>query len=141
MTDKVSKDRRSEIMSHIRSKNTSIELKVRQKLFSLGYRYRVNYKELPGKPDIVFTKKKIVIFINGCFWHGHDIGCRYSHTPQSRKEYWTNKINNTKKRDEQHFQALQKEGWNVLIIWECEIKNDFEKIINKIVSELEKDNK
>lgn len=74
MPDTVSKERRSEIMSHIKSKNTSIELLVRKQLFALGYRYRVNYKQLPGKPDIVFTKKKVAIFIHGCFWHGHEIG-------------------------------------------------------------------
>lgn len=87
MSDTVSQERRSEIMSHIKGKNTSIELLVRKQLFALGYRYRINYTKLPGKPDIVFTKKKVVIFIHGCFWHGHDIGCRYSHVPQSRAEY------------------------------------------------------
>lgn len=96
MSDTVSQERRSEIMSHIKGKNTSIELLVRKQLFALGYRYRINYTKLPGKPDIVFTKKKVVIFIHGCFWHGHDIGCRYSHVPQSRAEYWNEKIIRTK---------------------------------------------
>lgn len=133
MTDKVSPKRRSEIMSNIHNKDTSIELKVRKKLFSLGYRYRVNYKKLPGKPDIVFTKKKIVIFIHGCFWHGHDINCRYTHTPKSRTEYWNNKISKTKLRDKKHIIDLENSGWKVLVIWECEIQTDFDNVINKII--------
>lgn len=91
MTYRISAEKRSRNMSHIRSKDTSIELKVRKYLFSLGYRYRVNYKDLPGKPDIVFTKKKIAIFIHGCYWHGHDCGSRYAHTSQSNRAYWGQK--------------------------------------------------
>lgn len=132
MPDTVSKERRSEIMSHIKSKNTSIELLVRKQLFALGYRYRVNYKQLPGKPDIVFTKKKVAIFIHGCFWHGHEIGCRYSHIPQSRKEYWTEKINHTKERDISHIAKLESAGWRVLTIWECEIRKNFADVISRI---------
>lgn len=85
MADTITPERRSEIMSHIRSKDTSIELMVRRYLFTLGYRYRVNYKALSGKPDIVFTKKKIAIFIHGCYWHGHDCGSRYAHSSKSKK--------------------------------------------------------
>ena len=92
MADTVSSTRRSEIMSHIRSANTSIELPVRHRLFALGYRYRINYKQLPKKPDIVFTKKKVAIFIHGCYWHGHNAGCRNSHVSQTRQEYWLPKI-------------------------------------------------
>lgn len=88
MADTISSDRRSKIMSHIKSKDTSIEMMVRRRLFAMGYRYRVNYKALPGKPDIVFTKKKIAIFIHGCYWHGHDCGSRYAHTSQSNRAYW-----------------------------------------------------
>lgn len=132
MPDTVSKERRSEIMSHIKSKNTSIELLVRKQLFALGYRYRVNYKQLPGKPDIVFTKKKCAIFIHGCFWHGHEIGCRYSHIPQSRREYWRSKISRTKERDISHIEKLKSDGWRVLTIWECEIRKDFSDVISRI---------
>lgn len=133
MTDVVSNQRRSEIMSHIKSKDTSIELLIRKRLFSLGYRYRVNLKELPGKPDIAFTKKKIAIFLHGCFWHGHEIGCRHSHTSKSRKEYWEEKIAKTKLRDEKNFQLLVNSGWKVIVIWECEIKKNFNIIIEKII--------
>ena len=133
MPDTVSQERRSEIMSHIKSKNTSIELLVRKQLFALGFRYRVNYKKLPGKPDIVFTKKKVAIFIHGCFWHGHDIGCRYSHVPQSRAEYWNEKISRTKERDTNHLNELKDKGWRVLTVWECEIRKDLPKVIDQIV--------
>jgi len=133
MSDTVTKDRRSEIMSHIKSKNTSIELLVRKKLHSLGYRFRVNYKKLPGKPDIIFTKKKIAIFVHGCFWHGHEVNCRYSHVSQTRKEYWEPKIARTKERDTEHIEYLLHNGWIVLTIWECEIKKNFDHTINNII--------
>ena len=123
-------------MSHIHSKDTSIEILVRKWLFSLGYRFRVNYKLLPGKPDIVFTKKRVAIFIHGCFWHGHDIGCRYSHTPQSRQDYWSNKINRTRERDEEHISQLERDGWRVLVLWECEINQDFENTMQIIMQTL-----
>lgn len=106
MADSVSSVRRSEIMSHIKSKDTSIELLVRRKLFSMGYRYRVNYKALPGKPDIVFTRKKIAIFIHGCYWHGHDCGSHYAHASQSNKAYWGPKIERTKQRDQEQIACV-----------------------------------
>lgn len=138
MPDTVSQARRSEIMSHIKSQNTSIEILVRQQLFALGLRYRVNFKLLPGKPDIVFTKKKVAIFIHGCFWHGHDAGCRYSHVSKSRTEYWSEKISRTKMRDKQHIADLEASGWNVLVIWECEVRKDLQQAIKKITDELSK---
>lgn len=116
-------------MSHIKSKDTSIELMVRKYLFSLGYRYRVNYKVLPGKPDIVFTKKKIAIFIHGCYWHGHDCGSRYAHSSKSNQAYWGPKIQKTQQRDQEHIAALEKMGWIVIVLWECQIKSEFEHTI------------
>lgn len=133
MADSVTPKRRSEIMSHIKSKDTSIEILVRQCLFAMGYRYRVNYKTLPGKPDIVFTKKKIAIFIHGCYWHGHDCGSRYAHTSQSNKNYWGPKIERTKQRDQVHINELEKDGWRVIVLWECQIKTDFEETIQGVV--------
>ena len=132
MADSVSSVRRSEIMSHIKSKDTSIELLVRRKLFSMGYRYRVNYKALPGKPDIVFTRKKIAIFIHGCYWHGHDCGSHYAHASQSNKAYWGPKIERTKQRDQEHIQALETDGWKVIVLWECEIRSHFESTIFRL---------
>lgn len=126
MADSVSSSRRSEIMSHIKSKDTSIELLVRRKLFSMGYRYRVNYKALPGKPDIVFTRKKIAIFIHGCYWHGHDCGSHYAHASQSNKAYWRPKIERTKQRDQEHIQALEADGWKIIVLWKCEIRGNWD---------------
>ena len=126
MADTTTPKRRSEIMSHIRSKDTSIELMVRRYLFSKGYRYRVNYKALPGKPDIVFTKKRIAIFIHGCYWHGHGCGSRYAHTSRSNQEYWESKISRTKQRDQEHTQMLEADGWKVVVLWECQIRNSFD---------------
>ena len=134
MADTISSGRRSEIMSHIKSKDTSIELLVRRKLFSMGYRYRVNYKALPGKPDIVFTKKKVAIFIHGCSWHGHDCGSRYAHSSQSNKTYWGPKIERTRQRDQENITALEKLGWKVLVLWECEIKQDFDNRMQQLIS-------
>ena len=135
MTDRISVEKRSRNMSHIRSKDTSIELKVRKYLFSLGYRYRVNYKDLPGKPDIVFTKKKIVIFIHGCYWHGHNCNSRYSHVSKSNTDYWSTKIKRNQDRDKRNIELLEKDGWKVIVLWECEIKEDFEYIYRKFAKE------
>jgi DNA mismatch endonuclease (patch repair protein) len=124
MTDIFSKEKRSEVMSHIRGKNTKIELKVRSYLHRRGFRFRVNDKRYKGTPDIVLPKYKTVIFINGCFWHNH--GCKYSSVPKSNVEFWEEKFNRTKKRDEETINELRKDGWNVIVLWECEIQNDFE---------------
>lgn len=131
MTDRITKEQRSKNMSQIRSKDTSIELKVRKYLFSLGYRYRVNYKELPGKPDIVFTKKKIAIFIHGCYWHGHNCNSRYAHVSKSNTDYWNTKIQRNQERDKRNIEQLEKDGWKVIVLWECEIKENFEFIIKE----------
>ena len=136
MADSISTARRSEIMSHIKSKDTSIELLVRRKLFSMGYRYRVNYKALPGKPDIVFTKKKVAIFIHGCYWHGHDCGSRYAHSSQSNREYWGPKIERTKQRDQEHITELEDLGWKVIVLWECHIKLNFNQTIAVVIKAL-----
>ena len=136
MADTITPKRRSEIMSHIRSKDTKIELMVRRYLFALGYRYRVNYKALPGKPDIVFTKKKIAIFIHGCYWHGHNCGSRYAHASQSNKAYWGPKIQRTQQRDQEHIAKLEVDGWKVIVLWECQIKNDFDQIIETLVNSI-----
>lgn len=134
MTYRMTKEQRSKNMSHIRSKDTSIELKVRKYLFSLGYRYRVNYKELPGNPDIVFTKKKIAIFIHGCYWHGHNCNSRYAHVSKSNTDYWNTKIQRNQERDKINIEQLEKDGWKVIVLWECEIKEDFEKVIKILLS-------
>lgn len=121
MTDVHTKKIRSYNMAMIKGKNTKPEILVRKYLFSRGFRYRVNVSELPGKPDIVFRKYKTVIFINGCFWHGHE-GCSYFVVPKTRTEWWTNKIQKNKERDLKEYEQLQQMGWRVLVVWECLLK-------------------
>lgn len=123
--DKLSPEKRSLNMSKIRGKNTGIELKVKKWLFHNGYRYRINRSDLPGKPDILFSKYKSVIFVNGCFWHQHE-GCKYSTMPKTNIEYWGKKLSGNKLRDTNSIQELKELGWNVIVIWECEIESGFE---------------
>ena len=108
-------------MSMIKGKNTKPEILVRKFLHKNGFRFRLNYSKLPGKPDIVLPKYKTVIFVNGCFWHGH-AGCKYYVTPKTRTEWWINKINATKERDIIKSTMLKDLGWNIIVIWECELK-------------------
>ncbi len=119
--DRVSKEKRGEIMRNVRGKNTSPELAVRKMLFSRGYRYRLHAKSLPGKPDIVFPGRKKAVFVHGCFWHYHD--CKTGHIPKSRLEYWEPKLTARRERDAANVAALAEMGWSVLVIWECEIKS------------------
>ena len=116
------KAKRSEIMSKVNQKDTKPELIVRHFLFANGFRYRKNVKKLPGSPDIVLSKYKTVIFVNGCFWHGHE--CRAGRRPTSNKLYWDNKIESNIKWDDDKISQLEALGWRVLIIWQCEIKNE-----------------
>lgn len=125
-------------MSKISGKDTSPEVSVRKYLFSKGFRYRKNVKQLPGKPDIVLPKYKTVLFIHGCFWHGH-ASCKKSNLPVTNAEFWKNKIDANIERDKSNIDKLRKEGWKVLIIWQCEIKNQIllTKRVNKIIEELQ----
>ena len=122
MPDNHSKEVRSKNMSHIRSTNSKPEEKVRKYLFSRGLRYRKNSRKLPGCPDIVLSKYKTIIFVNGCFWHHHDCG-RFV-WPSSNEEYWRNKINRNVKRDSKNILLLEQQGWQVLVIWECQLKRN-----------------
>lgn len=121
MADCHSKETRSYNMSRIRSKNTKPEEIVRKYLFSQGFRYRKNDSRLPGKPDIVLPKYKTVIFVNGCFWHGHT-GCRYFVWPKSNVDFWKSKIDGNIERDSTNYTRLTDMGWRILVIWECELK-------------------
>lgn len=123
MADIVSKEKRSEIMSHVTGKETKPEIIVRKYLFAHGLRYRKNVKRLPGTPDIVFPKYKTAVFVNGCFWHGHK-GCRYSHLPSTNFEYWEKKIADNIERDERKKRELEGLGYRVLIIWQCQLKSN-----------------
>ena len=114
-----SKKKRSAVMAKIRSKDTKPEWIVRRYLFSRGYRYRKNVKGLPGTPDIVLRKYGIVIFIHGCFWHGHEVD---GSIPRSNREYWQKKIDDNRRRDERNKEVLKQMGWRVMTVWECQLK-------------------
>jgi DNA mismatch endonuclease (patch repair protein) len=136
MADVHSKETRSYNMSRIKSKDTKPELTVRKFLFSKGFRYRVNDKKLPGKPDIVLPKYKTVIFIHGCFWHGHQ-HCRYFVVPKTRTEWWLNKINTNSSNDERAMAALQILGWKIITLWECELKgSELPNTLTKLTAQL-----
>jgi DNA mismatch endonuclease (patch repair protein) len=124
--------KRSEIMSHIRSKNTKSEIMVRKYLHRLGFRFRLHGSKLPGKPDIVLPKYKCVVFVHGCFWHAHE-GCKYYRDPKSNAEYWIPKIQRNVERDKQAVRELTSMGWKVEIVWECELKKDAERRLNELV--------
>ena len=121
MADVHTPEQRSYNMSRIHSKNTKPEELVRKFLFSRGFRYRKNDAKLPGKPDIVLPKYKAVIFVNGCFWHGHE-GCRYFVWPKNNAEFWKEKITGNIQRDKHNHQLLANQGWRVIEIWECQLK-------------------
>ena len=120
MTDIVSPEKRSDMMSGIRGKDTKPEIIVRRLLHRLGYRFRLHRKDLPGRPDIVLPKWRTVIFVNGCYWHGHE-ECHLFRAPKTRTEFWTNKIEGNQARDLRNHAALQDAGWRVLVIWECAV--------------------
>lgn len=121
MVDVLTKEQRRKCMSNIRSKNTKPEILVRKYLFSQGIRFRVNVKKLPGTPDIVLRKYRTVIFVNGCFWHGHE-GCKYYVLPKTNVEFWRNKIDRNKFRDKEEQRKLASMGWHCITVWECQLK-------------------
>ena len=126
-------------MSHVRGKDTKPEVMVRQFLFAQGFRYRLYRKDLPGKPDIVLPKYKTVIFINGCFWHGHT-GCKYATIPEANHDFWLAKISGNIERDKSNYAKLFELGWKVIEIWQCELKPKFrEQTLNNLLTELRND--
>ena len=128
-------EKRSEVMSKIRSKNTKPELTLRKALFKRGLRYRVNVSSLPGKPDIVMPKYKTVIFLHGCFWHRHE-GCKYAYTPKTNTEFWVNKITSNSLRDKKNVQKLTALGWNIITVWECEIRHEYKHDITPLIDRI-----
>lgn len=136
MSDKHTPEQRRFNMQQIKGTNTKPEILLRKILFAKGYRYRINSKTLPGKPDVVLKKYGTVIFVNGCFWHGHE-NCKYYVTPKTRTEFWTDKINGNKKRDKKNIDLLIKDGWKVITVWECELKKDkIEQTVHSLIQKL-----
>ena len=139
MTDVLSKEQRKRCMSHVRGKDTKPEVMVRKFLFAQGFRYRLYRKDLPGKPDIVLPKYRTVIFINGCFWHGHS-GCKYATIPEANHDFWLAKISGNVERDKSNYAKLFELGWKVIEIWQCELKPKFrEQTLNNLLTELRND--
>lgn len=120
--DNFTKEQRSRCMSRIKSKDTKPEIIVRKTLYKLGFRYGLYKEDLPGKPDIIFLKKKIAIFVNGCFWHQHE-GCKRKSSPKTNTEYWEKKLKKNVENQNKSIISLRKTGWKVFIIWECETKD------------------
>lgn len=119
--DNLTKEKRSAVMRSVKGKNTAPEMIVRQLLHKLGYRYRLHRKELPGSPDLVFGSRHKVVFVHGCYWHGH--GCKYGQLPKTNLAFWSTKIESNRRRDERNLGDLQALGWDVLIVWQCETRN------------------
>ena len=130
MADVHTAKQRSYNMSQIHAKDTKPEVILRKYLFSHGFRYRKNDARFPGKPDIVLSKYKTVIFVNGCFWHKHD-GCKYFVWPTNNAVFWKNKIEGNKERDEKNYHLLNEMGWHIIVVWECELKPSIREITLK----------
>jgi DNA mismatch endonuclease, patch repair protein len=122
MTDKFSPEQRSRIMSHIKGQDSAVEIKVRAILHRMGYRFRLHRRDLPGRPDIVLPGLRKVIFVHGCFWHGHK-RCRRASIPKTNEEFWRQKLHSNCLRDKRVCRSLRSSGWDVLIVWQCQVRN------------------
>lgn len=133
--DTLSPAERSERMGRVKSRDTKPELKVRKLVYALGYRYRLHGRGLPGKPDLVFNSRRKIIFVHGCFWHRHR-GCARCRMPKSRLEFWAPKLEENSKRDKRNQRLLRRAGWQLLIVWECELER-LDALESKLISFLE----
>lgn len=137
MVDTLTMAERSRVMGRVRSRDTKPEMIVRRLTHGMGYRYRLHDKKLPGCPDLVFRRRRKVIFVHGCFWHRHR-NCALARLPKSRRDFWTPKLNANRKRDERNLRELAKAGWSALVLWECEI-GDADALARRIRDFLEDD--
>ena len=142
MADVFTKKKRSEVMSRIRATNTKPEMLVRKFLFVSGFRFRTHQKNLSGSPDIVLKKHNTVVFVHGCFWHGHESSrCKIARMPKSNKQFWKTKIANNQKRDLKNKRLLKKLGWKLITVWECDLRSKRkEKILQTVVNKILKEN-
>ena len=122
MVDRLSPEARSRNMARISGKDTSPEMTVRRLLHNMGYRYQLHLRSLPGRPDLVFPRRRKAVFVHGCFWHRHQ-GCRYAYRPKSRTDFWDGKFAQNIERDARNLRALADRGWEALVVWQCEIKD------------------
>lgn len=129
-------EQRFKCMSHNRAKNTGPELSLRHALWYQGFRYRINDKHLPGRPDIVLSKYRTAIFVHGCFWHGHE-DCKYYTIPKTNTEFWMAKVARNQERDQEVWRQLEAKGWSVIIVWECQLKKPvLEETVNRVAMEI-----
>jgi DNA mismatch endonuclease, patch repair protein len=126
---------RSRVMRAVKGRNTKPEMTVRRLVHGMGFRYRLHRKDLPGKPDMTFSSRRKIIFIHGCFWHGHDCK-RGARIPKNNRDYWVAKIARNRRRDSEHYEALRENGWRALVVWECQLK-DRETVAKRIKAFLE----
>ncbi len=134
MADIVPPEKRSAMMSAVRGKDTKPELVVRRMLHHEGFRYRLHRRDLPGAPDLVFPKRRVAMFVHGCFWHGHE-ACRYATVPKTRRDFWVAKVEANQARDARAEEALRKNGWRVVVVWECETRRPDE-LRHRLVAQL-----
>lgn len=134
-SDIYSKEKRSELMSKVKSRDTKPELLVRSWLHRKGFRFRLHRDDLPGRPDLVLPKYKTAIFVHGCFWHQHP-GCKKATIPKNNRAFWRKKLTRNIERDKENIQELENQGWKVIIIWECAIKNDLDSLMKAVQAEL-----
>jgi len=134
--DRLTKERRSWLMSRVRGKNTEPEMIVRRLLHGLGYRYRLHRKDLPGKPDLAFGPRKKIVFVHGCYWHGH--GCKIGRLPKSNVEFWKSKIERNRERDMEVNRKLNASGWQTITVWQCEAR-DLSTLEDRLVDFIEND--
>ena len=135
--DSLTRERRSEVMSRIRGRNTKPEMLVRRTAHALGLRFRLHRKDLPGSPDLVFPARKTALFVHGCFWHRHD-GCRFAYTPKSNQSFWLQKFTRNVQRDLEAMDGLRSAGWKPVVIWECETKQpDLDSRIGRMLEKAE----
>lgn len=135
-----SKNKRSEVMSKIGSKNTKPELILRSALFKFGLRFRIHKKDLPGKPDIVFKRYKTAIFVHGCFWHYHQV-CKEGRIPSTNSKFWKEKFEKNIEKDQMNIKNIEDLGWKVFVVWECEIEKEINSVINKLLEVLNRKEK
>lgn len=135
MPDKLTREQRRRCMQANKSKNTSIEIMLRKGLFARGLRYKLHVRDLPGRPDVVFSRKKVAVFIDGDFWHGY----RYPQWKNTLSIYWDNKIQTNRRRDNKNFRRLRRMGWRVIRLWEHEIRSNVENCVERVVDALNND--
>ena len=135
--DNISKEERSEVMRLVKSRDTKPELLVRKFLHSCGFRFRLHDKKLPGRPDIVLPKYRTVVFVHGCFWHGHaSSNCKFARTPKSNIAFWLDKVRTNSRRDSKNVRRLRKEGWKVIVIYECQLVKKEPPVLLRVVEKI-----